>query len=105
MDDRGDQLVKAFSEDDDGAEVTDDDDDEDGTPLERFHYNRKQMSQIVEDWFVRKHKFGTIKSKFRKLRQTSTVYRMKKYLDESKRLKEKEIKKELWQFGNFFFKI
>jgi len=30
---------------------------------------------------------------------------MKKYLDESKRLKEKEIKKELWQFGNFFFKI
>ncbi|TKR78039.1 hypothetical protein L596_018911 [Steinernema carpocapsae] len=56
MEDRGDQLVKAFSEDDDGAEVTDDDDDEDGTPLERFHYNRKQMSQIVEDWFVRKHK-------------------------------------------------
>ncbi|TKR70316.1 hypothetical protein L596_022357 [Steinernema carpocapsae] len=70
MEDRGDQLVKAFSEDDDDVEVSDD---EDGTSLERFHgYNRKQMSQIVENWFVRKHKFDTIKSKFRKVRQTTT---------------------------------
>ncbi|TKR88012.1 hypothetical protein L596_012321 [Steinernema carpocapsae] len=53
LEDREDRLFKAFPEDSDGDEVSDKgEDSEDNTPLERFHYNRKQMSEIIEKWFV-----------------------------------------------------
>ncbi|TKR93568.1 hypothetical protein L596_007995 [Steinernema carpocapsae] len=65
MEDREDRLFEAFPEDSDDDEVSDEGEDSEGdTPLERFHYNRKQMSEIVEEWLVRKHNLATIGKKF-----------------------------------------
>ncbi|TKR66755.1 hypothetical protein L596_023001 [Steinernema carpocapsae] len=64
MEDREDRLFKAFPQDDDAAEVFNEgENSEDDNPLERFYYNRKRMSKIVEKWFVRKHKFSTTQKK------------------------------------------
>ncbi|TMS36890.1 hypothetical protein L596_003954 [Steinernema carpocapsae] len=53
------------------------------------------MSEIAEKWFVRKHNLATIWKKFRKVKHLKQIHRMEEYLNDSKRLKKKEIKKEL----------
>ncbi|TKR64630.1 hypothetical protein L596_025128 [Steinernema carpocapsae] len=76
MEDREDQLFEAFPEDGDAAEVSDEDEDsEDDITLEQFHYNRKQMYQIVEHRFVRKHKLATIQMHFKKVKHLKQIYR------------------------------